>query len=113
VVGDEPLIRDIQAGLKNTGLSILDVEAVWLAPDTDVERLIPTLKTGQRLGARGLAALGGALLQRLPRQVAMKDAIWIWLTHFADSNALCASHGRRPRNRCFPNLPTNNGGNPC
>jgi hypothetical protein len=41
VVGDEPLIRDIQAGLKNTGLSILDVEAVWLAPDTDVERLIP------------------------------------------------------------------------
>jgi hypothetical protein len=30
VVGDEPLIRDIQAGLKNTGLSILDGEAVWL-----------------------------------------------------------------------------------
>jgi crotonobetainyl-CoA hydratase len=28
----------------------------------------------------GLAALGGGLLQRLPRQVAMKDAMWMVLT---------------------------------
>jgi crotonobetainyl-CoA hydratase len=28
----------------------------------------------------GLAALGGGLLQRLPRQVAMKDAMWLVLT---------------------------------
>ena len=28
----------------------------------------------------GLAALGGGLLQRLPRQIAMKDAMWLVLT---------------------------------
>jgi crotonobetainyl-CoA hydratase len=35
----------------------------------------------------GLAALGGGLLQRLPRQVAMKDAMWMVLTAARVSSA--------------------------
>jgi enoyl-CoA hydratase/carnithine racemase len=48
----------------------------------------------------GLAALGGGLLQRLPRQVAMKDAMWMVLT----AQQVDAAEARRMRliNRIVP-----------
>ncbi|HEY8613940.1 MAG TPA: TIM barrel protein, partial [Roseomonas sp.] len=52
------LIRRIEARLRDTGLRILDVEAVWLTPDTEVDRLLPVLETGQRLGASHLLTVG-------------------------------------------------------
>jgi sugar phosphate isomerase/epimerase len=58
VVGDEALIRRIEVRLRDTGLRILDVEAVWLTPDTAVGSLIPVLETGQRLGASHLLTVG-------------------------------------------------------
>ena len=58
VVGDEPLIRRIQARLRDSGARILDVEAVWLTPATEVEELLPVLETSQRLGATHLLTVG-------------------------------------------------------
>jgi sugar phosphate isomerase/epimerase len=58
VVGDEALIRRIEARLRDTDLRILDVEAVWLTAETAVDRLIPVLETGHRLGASHLLTVG-------------------------------------------------------
>jgi sugar phosphate isomerase/epimerase len=58
VVGDDELIRQILRRLDDTGLSILDVEAVWLTPDTSVPNLVPALETAARLGARYLLIVG-------------------------------------------------------
>jgi sugar phosphate isomerase/epimerase len=58
VVGDDELIRQILRRLDDTGLSILDVEAVWLTPDTSVPNLVPALETAARLGARYVLVVG-------------------------------------------------------
>jgi sugar phosphate isomerase/epimerase len=58
VVGDENLIKRIERGLRETGLTILDVEAVWLTPDTSVAGLRTVLETAARLGARYLLVVG-------------------------------------------------------
>lgn len=58
VVGDETAVRAIERKLRDTGLRVLDIEAVWLAPDTDVAALRPAIETGARLGARHLLVVG-------------------------------------------------------
>jgi sugar phosphate isomerase/epimerase len=58
VVGDDELIGRILRRLDDTGLSILDVEAVWLTPDTSVPALVPALETAARLGAHYLLVVG-------------------------------------------------------
>jgi sugar phosphate isomerase/epimerase len=58
VAGSEPLIREVLAKLADTGITVLDVETVWIGPDFDVERLRPALETGQRLGAGDLLTMG-------------------------------------------------------
>lgn len=58
VVGDEALVRQIEARLRDTNLRILDIEAVWLTSNTVVDSLIPVLETGQRLGASRLLTVG-------------------------------------------------------
>lgn len=58
VVGDEAAVKAIERKLRDTGLRVLDIEAVWLAPDTDVESLRPAVETGARLGARYLLVVG-------------------------------------------------------
>ena len=58
VVGDEGLMRKIESRLADTGIEILDVEAIWLGPDTDIAALEPALACGQRLGAENVLVVG-------------------------------------------------------
>ncbi|MGG5820232.1 sugar phosphate isomerase/epimerase family protein [Falsiroseomonas sp. HW251] len=58
VVGDLPLQRRILERLRATGLFILDVEAFWLHPSTEVETLLPALDTAVALGARHVLTVG-------------------------------------------------------
>ena len=59
VVGDVALQRRIKARLASTGLRILDVEAIWLVPETEVAALEPALDVGAELGG-GWGRAGGA-----------------------------------------------------
>ena len=58
VLGDLPLQRSIKARLADTGLRLLDVEAIWLSPQTDVAALQPTLDLGAELGAGHVLVVG-------------------------------------------------------
>lgn len=58
VVGQEPTIRDIAARLDTTGVRILDMEAVWLMPHTDVQSLMPAMDLAARLGAQHVLVVG-------------------------------------------------------
>ncbi|MCR0985599.1 sugar phosphate isomerase/epimerase family protein [Roseomonas populi] len=58
VVGDAPLQREIRAAMRDTGISILDVEAFWLFPETDVLSWRPALDVAVELGARHVLAVG-------------------------------------------------------
>jgi sugar phosphate isomerase/epimerase len=51
VVGDPAMQRRIKARLAATGMKILDTEALWLLPETDVSALAPVLDTTAELGA--------------------------------------------------------------
>jgi sugar phosphate isomerase/epimerase len=55
---NEPLIREVLAKLAGTGITVLDVETVWIGPGFDIARLRPALETGQRLGAGNLLTMG-------------------------------------------------------
>jgi sugar phosphate isomerase/epimerase len=52
VVGDADLQRRIKRRLDDTGIALLDIEAIWLKPDSDIEEIKPALETGAALGAR-------------------------------------------------------------
>src|SRR5262245_15664340 len=58
VVGDLSLQRQIKARMRGTGVSIFDVEAVWLMPHTNVAALLPALDLAGDLGARYLLTVG-------------------------------------------------------
>ena len=58
VVGDEPLIRQLLAKLADTGVSVLDVETIWIGPDIDVAALRPAFEVGQRLGTKNVLTMG-------------------------------------------------------
>src|SRR6478736_5816360 len=50
VIGNARLIGEIERRLDSTGVRILDIEAVWLMPHTDVTVLKPALELGAGLG---------------------------------------------------------------
>jgi len=50
-VGDTPLVREILARLRDTGIATLDVEILRLKPETRVRDFLPVLETAARLGA--------------------------------------------------------------
>jgi sugar phosphate isomerase/epimerase len=52
VVGDAGLQGRIKRRLRDAGIGLLDVEAIWLKPDTQVSALKPALETGAALAAR-------------------------------------------------------------
>jgi hypothetical protein len=57
VIGDEALTRQIERKLADTGIDILDVEAIWLTTDIDVISYIPPLTRmmrGTQLPGEGL-----------------------------------------------------------
>ncbi|MDB5851037.1 MAG: xylose isomerase [Rhodoferax sp.] len=58
VVGNPALVRDIDQRLRSRNVRLLDIEAIWLRPETDVAALVPALEVGQRLGARQVLAVG-------------------------------------------------------
>ena len=58
VIGDADLIRQIELRLADTEIEILDVEAIWLGPDSDIAALEPALACGQRLGAKNVLVVG-------------------------------------------------------
>jgi sugar phosphate isomerase/epimerase len=58
VVGQETMISDIVSRLDTTGVRILDMEAVWLMPQTNVRSLMPTMELAARLGAQHVLVVG-------------------------------------------------------
>jgi sugar phosphate isomerase/epimerase len=58
VLGDLPLQRQIKRKMRDTGVGILDVEAIWLTPRTDVAALLPALDLGADLGASYVLTVG-------------------------------------------------------
>jgi sugar phosphate isomerase/epimerase len=58
VVGDPALVRQIEQRMRSRHVRLLDIEAVWLRPETDVADLLPALEVGHRLGARQVLAVG-------------------------------------------------------
>jgi sugar phosphate isomerase/epimerase len=58
VVGNERLISAIRQRLDATGVRLLDIEAIWLQPDTDIAGLVPALEVGRSLGAKHVVTVG-------------------------------------------------------
>ncbi|MBR1219022.1 sugar phosphate isomerase/epimerase [Bradyrhizobium sp. U87765 SZCCT0131] len=58
VIGDKPYQRDILARLAETGLNVLDIEAFWLTPDTDIAAIAPAFAFGAELGATYVVVVG-------------------------------------------------------
>jgi sugar phosphate isomerase/epimerase len=58
VVGDPAMQRQIKARLAATGMKILDTEAIWLLPETNIASLAPVLDTSVELGATHLIVCG-------------------------------------------------------
>lgn len=58
LVSEAGLRRKVKAELDATGIALLDVEAVWLWPQTQPRALRPALETAAELGARHLLVAG-------------------------------------------------------
>jgi sugar phosphate isomerase/epimerase len=58
VVGDTPMVRELERRLAETGVRTLDIEIFRLQPDTDVRSYLPALETGARLGAKHVLVAG-------------------------------------------------------
>jgi sugar phosphate isomerase/epimerase len=52
VVGDADLQRRIKRRLRDTGIALLDIEAIWLKPESRIEEIRRALETGAELGAK-------------------------------------------------------------
>jgi sugar phosphate isomerase/epimerase len=59
MLGDTPMMQETLAVLNDTGLKVLDIETIWLRPDTEPKALIPVLEAAARLGAQSIQAVGG------------------------------------------------------
>jgi sugar phosphate isomerase/epimerase len=57
MLGDTPLVRTTRRRLADTGLSVLDVEALKIRPDTLVREYESFFETAARLGARNAQAM--------------------------------------------------------
>ncbi|MGO4712659.1 sugar phosphate isomerase/epimerase family protein [Bradyrhizobium sp. 2TAF24] len=86
VIGDKPYQRDIRARLADTGLTVLDIEAFWLTPETHVADIAPAFAFGAELGATYVVVVGNdperarlverfAHLSELARQHALKTSL--------------------------------------
>jgi len=58
VLDDRPLQRRLKAIMRDTGVAVLDVEAIWLMPHTQVSALGPALDLAADLGARHVLTVG-------------------------------------------------------
>jgi sugar phosphate isomerase/epimerase len=58
IIGDTPMVREVQRRLDDTGLTVLDVEFIRLTPDARIADYVPMLETAARLGATHVLAGG-------------------------------------------------------
>jgi sugar phosphate isomerase/epimerase len=58
VIGDPNVMRSIKRRLLETGVRVLDVEAIWLTAKSDVATLEPALDTAVELGAAYVIVVG-------------------------------------------------------
>lgn len=58
IVGDTPLLRDVEQRLADTGIKVLDVEIFRIKPDTRIGDYEAAIATAARLGARELLVAG-------------------------------------------------------
>lgn len=58
LIGDTPLLREVERRLADTGVQVLDVEIFRLKPDTRVADYEAAIATATRLGARHLRVAG-------------------------------------------------------
>ena len=58
VVGDLPLQRRIKKHLSDAGIALLDVEAFWLMPGNDLQRMKIAVEVGAELGAKHVLIVG-------------------------------------------------------
>lgn len=58
VLGDAPLVRELAAALRDSGLAVLDVYSFYLQPATDVRAFAPALELGASLGAKYALTMG-------------------------------------------------------
>ena len=58
IVGDTPLVREVERRLADTGIEVLDIEIFRLKPDTRVADYRAALETGATLGARHVLVAG-------------------------------------------------------
>lgn len=58
MIGDTPMVRQVEANLKATGVKVLDIEILRLKPDTRAINWKPFFETGARLGASHVLVAG-------------------------------------------------------
>jgi len=58
MVGDTPLVREVEQRLSDRGIVVLDIEIFRLKPETRVADYAAALETGARLGARHVLIAG-------------------------------------------------------
>lgn len=52
MLGRSPMKREVQAALRATGVTVFDIEALWLRPDSDPRHYEREFETAAELGAR-------------------------------------------------------------
>src|SRR5439155_25685917 len=71
IIGDTPLVREVERRLADTGIAVLDIEILRVKPDTRIEDYHAALETGARLGARHVLVAGNdPEASRLPARIA-------------------------------------------
>lgn len=58
MIGDTPMIREVEKNLKETGVKVLDIEILRVKPDTRAVNWKPFFETGARLGAQNVLCAG-------------------------------------------------------
>ena len=58
IVGNPPLMRDVQHALTNSGLRLLDIFTFYLQPETDLDVMAAAMEFGATLGARYAQLIG-------------------------------------------------------
>lgn len=58
MIGDTPMVREVEANLKATGIKVLDIEILRIKPDTRAINWKPFFETGARLGATQVLCAG-------------------------------------------------------
>ena len=58
IIGDSPMKRETRAVLADTGLQVLDIEAIWLKPDTVPGNYLKGFETAADLGAKVIQSIG-------------------------------------------------------